>query len=91
MVTPFPRRTRLEEEYRLSMTTAHYNALLSVYIENGHPFCPEHIQSRLKRAGVAADRDTYENLMTKYCQDGSMEGANRILATMRDAGYPIGR
>ena len=44
--------------------------LFSVYIENGHAFCPEYIQSRLKRAGVKADRDTYENLLTKYCQVG---------------------
>ena len=41
-----------------------------MYIENGHAFCPEYIQSRLKRAGVKADRDTYENLLTKYCQVG---------------------
>jgi hypothetical protein len=83
--------TRLEEEFRLPMTTAHYNALLSVYIENGHTFCPEYMQNRLRRAGVRADRDTYENLLTKYCQDGNMEGANGILKVMRDGGHAMGR
>ena len=37
--------TALEEEYGLQLNVAHYNALLSVYLENDHVFCPEYMQN----------------------------------------------
>ena len=71
--------TRLEEEMGLKMGVAHYNALLSVYLENEHPFCPEHIQTRLSNHHVEANQTTLEALTTRYCAEGNMEGARKIM------------
>ncbi len=35
--------TEMEESLKVPMTVEHYNALLSVYVDNGHQFCPEHV------------------------------------------------
>ncbi len=71
--------TRLEEEFRIVMTVDHYNALLAVYMENGHAFCPEAIQSRIRKNCVKPNKETFRMLLERYCQEGNMDGANAML------------
>jgi hypothetical protein len=71
--------TRLEVDMSVPMTVSHYNALLAVYLENGHAFCPAHVQSRLRGQRLREDRDTFEAFLARYCADGNMDGANRIM------------
>ncbi len=35
--------TEMEESLGVRMTVDHYNALLAVYADNNHAFCPEHV------------------------------------------------
>ncbi len=65
----------------------HYNALLQVYLENDHPFCPDYVQRRLKAHSISPDGGTQEALATRYCQDGQLEEARRMLARMLRAGH----
>ena len=44
-----------------------------------HEFCPEHLQSRLSKNGIKANRETFKAILDRYCQKGDMEGASAIL------------
>jgi len=60
----------------------HYNALLSVYLENGHAFSHEHMLLRLKKNGVKANKETFRALLDRYCQLGDMDGASNMLKVL---------
>ncbi|TRY73427.1 hypothetical protein TCAL_02200 [Tigriopus californicus] len=83
--------TQLEEEMKVPMTIQHYNALLSVYLENDHTFCPAYFQNRLRNRSVRANQETFEALMRRYSKDGNMEGASRILKVMQERGFGVSR
>nr|XP_023028238.1 leucine-rich PPR motif-containing protein, mitochondrial-like [Leptinotarsa decemlineata] len=66
------------------MDVSHYNALLRVYLENEHPFSPTDFLSELESNGIEPNRVTYQRLIARYCQDGDIEGATKILEYMRE-------
>ena len=74
--------TEMEADLGVDMTVDHYNALLAAYQENGHAFCPEHVQARLHKGGVKPNKETYRALLDRYCQEGNMEGANAMLKAL---------
>jgi leucine-rich PPR motif-containing protein len=68
---------------------SHYNALLRVYIENEHKFSPLEFLSYMEQKGVEPNRVTYQRLITRFCQDGDIEGASKILEFMKQKELPI--
>lgn len=84
-------RTKLVQEIwntlnklNIPMDVSHYNALLRVYLENEHQFSPTEFLTELEKKGIEPNRVTYQRLIARYCQDGDIEGATRILEYMRE-------
>lgn len=71
------------------MDISHYNALLRVYLENEHNFSPAEFLKDLEAKGVEPNRVTYQRLISRYCQQGDIEGATKILEYMREKQLPI--
>ncbi|KAG5883517.1 hypothetical protein JTB14_019286 [Gonioctena quinquepunctata] len=84
-------RTKLVQEIwntlnklNVPMDISHYNALLRVYLENEYQFSPTDFLSDLENKGIEPNRVTYQRLIARYCQDGDIEGATKILEYMRE-------
>lgn len=71
------------------MDISHYNALLRVYLENEHQFAPTDFLAEIEAKGIEPNRVTYQRLITRYCQQGDIEGATRILEYMRGKSLPV--
>ncbi|XP_053691599.1 leucine-rich PPR motif-containing protein, mitochondrial [Sabethes cyaneus] len=71
------------------MDISHYNALLRVYLDNEHSFSPTEFLADLKAKGVEPNRVTYQRLISRYCQEGDIEGATKILEYMREKQLPV--
>ncbi|XP_048480519.1 leucine-rich PPR motif-containing protein, mitochondrial [Plutella xylostella] len=76
-------------ERGVPMDISHYNALLRVYIENEHPFSPAEFLNELEQKGLQPNRVTYQRLMWRYCQEGDVEGATKVLEKMRELSLPV--
>ena len=61
----------------------HYNALLSVYLANRHPFDPEDFLLILSEDKVAMDKESYSLFVQLYCQAGNLADAGRTLEFMK--------
>ncbi|KAI5639901.1 bicoid stability factor [Phthorimaea operculella] len=77
------------QERGVPMDISHYNALLRVYLENEHPFSPAYFLEELEMKGLQPNRVTYQRLMWRYCQEGDVEGATRVLEKMRELNFPV--
>ncbi|KAG4079721.1 hypothetical protein HA402_006754 [Bradysia odoriphaga] len=66
----------------VEMDITHYNALLRVYLENEHPFSPTEFLADLEAKGIEPNRVTYQSLISRYCQEGDMDGATKTLEFM---------
>lgn len=71
------------------MDISHYNALLRVYLENEYEFSPTEFLAELQSKGVEPNRVTYQRLISRYCQQGDIDGATRILEFMREKQLPV--
>lgn len=71
------------------MDISHYNALLRVYLENEHQFSPTDFLAELEAKSFEPNRVTYQRLITRYCQQGDIDGATRILEFMRAKNLPV--
>lgn len=71
------------------MDVSHFNALLRVYLDNEHPFSPTEFLADLKAKGIEPNRVTYQRLISRYCQEGDIEGATKILEYMREKQLPV--
>lgn len=76
-------------ERGIPMDISHYNALLRVYLENEHPFSPAQFLEELERKGLQPNRVTYQRLMWRYCQEGDVDGATKVLEKMRELNFPV--
>lgn len=74
---------------KVPMDISHYNALLRVYLENEHQFEPTEFLSDLELKGIEPNRVTYQRLIARYCQQGDIDGATRILEFMREKQLPV--
>jgi leucine-rich PPR motif-containing protein, mitochondrial len=74
---------------KVPMDISHYNALLRVYLENEHPFKPTQFLASLEEKGIEPNRVTYQRLISRYCQDGDIEGATQILEFMKEKQLPV--
>ena len=71
------------------MDISHYNALLRVYLENEHPFSPTDFLAEIASKAIEPNRVTYQRLISRYCQQGDIDGATRILEYMRGKSLPV--
>ena len=71
------------------MDISHYNALLRVYLENEHPFSPTDFLAEIESKAIEPNRVTYQRLISRYCQQGDIDGATRILEFMRAKNLPV--
>ncbi|CAF4835023.1 unnamed protein product [Pieris macdunnoughi] len=76
-------------ERGVPMDVSHYNALLRVYLENEHAFSPAQFLEEIERKGLQPNRVTYQRLMWRYCQEGDVEGATKVLEKMRELNMPV--
>ncbi len=77
------------DNLNVPMDISHYNALLRVYLENEHQFSPTEFLADLQSKGVEPNRVTYQRLITRYCQQGDIDGATQILEFMREKQLPV--
>ncbi|XP_071514137.1 leucine-rich PPR motif-containing protein, mitochondrial isoform X2 [Panulirus ornatus] len=77
-------------ELRIPLDISHYNTLLRVYLENEHKFSPTEFLADLEKSGIEPNRVTYQRLLSRYCQDGDIEGATKILEFMKEKQLPVG-
>lgn len=73
----------------IPMDVSHYNALLRVYLENEYNFSPTDFLADLEQKGIEPNRVTYQRLIARYCQQGDIEGATKILEFMREKQLPV--
>ncbi|XP_053673017.1 leucine-rich PPR motif-containing protein, mitochondrial [Anopheles nili] len=73
----------------VTMDVSHYNALLRVYLDNEHPFSPTEFLADMQSKGIEPNRVTYQRLISRYCQQGDIEGATKILEFMREKQLPV--
>ncbi|XP_037041583.1 leucine-rich PPR motif-containing protein, mitochondrial-like [Bradysia coprophila] len=71
------------------MDISHYNALLQVYLKNEHSFHPTTFMADMESKGVEPNRVTYQHLVSKYCQEGDIDGATKVVEFMREEQLPI--
>ncbi|XP_065358584.1 leucine-rich PPR motif-containing protein, mitochondrial [Calliphora vicina] len=71
------------------MDISHYNALLRVYLENEHQFSPTDFLAEIESKSIEPNRVTYQRLISRYCQQGDIDGATRILEYMRGKNLPV--
>lgn len=71
------------------MDISHYNALLRVYLENEHHFSPTDFLAEIESKSIEPNRVTYQRLIARYCQQGDIDGATRILEYMRAKNLPV--
>jgi len=79
----------LLKKKKIPLTTVHYNALLRVHLENGHKFTPEQVIEEMKTNGASPDKETFQCLISRYCQDGNIDGASRVLQMMKSQGIKV--
>jgi len=73
----------------INTTVLHYNALLRVHLENGHHFLPDKVLEDMRCAGVTPDKETYQCMISRYCQEGDIEGASKVLQMMKTSGIKV--
>ncbi|XP_063887839.1 leucine-rich PPR motif-containing protein, mitochondrial-like [Scylla paramamosain] len=78
------------QELGVPLDISHYNTLLRVYLENSHKFSPTEFLAQLEKNGVEPNRVTYQRLISRYCQEGDIEGATKILEFMKEKQLPVG-
>jgi len=79
----------LIESKNIHISAMHYNALLRVHLENNHHFCPEKVLEDMKEKSVDPDKETFQCLISRYCQDGNIEGASKMLQMMKTSGLKV--
>ncbi|KAG4067572.1 hypothetical protein HA402_005344 [Bradysia odoriphaga] len=62
---------------------------IRVYLENEHPFSPTEFLADLEAKGIDPNHVTYQRPISRYCQEGDMDGATKILEFMREIQLPI--
>lgn len=79
----------LLEELKCPLDVSHYNALLKIHLENEHKFSPTDFLSDMEKKGIQPNRVTYQRLIGRYCQDGDIDGASKILEFMKSKDLTI--
>lgn len=62
----------------------HYNALLAVHVENGHPFSVEDTLADMKLRNLEPNRATFQKIIDNYGRNGDLNGMARTLGIMKE-------
>lgn len=62
----------------------HYNTLLSVHVENGHPFTVEDTLADMRVRNLAPNRATFQKIIDNYGRVGDLDGLARTLEIMKE-------
>lgn len=73
------------------MSTAHYNALLKLYIENEHNFSVINLLEDMKYKNVYPNKYTYEICIKYYCMKGNINKALMLLHDMKKLRFSISK
>ncbi|CAL4063698.1 unnamed protein product, partial [Meganyctiphanes norvegica] len=76
-------------QLKVPLDISHYNALLRVYVENEHKFSPLELLAELEQRDIKPNRVTSQRLIERYCQDGDIDGATKVLQLMKENQHPI--
>lgn len=76
-------------KFNIPLDISHFNALLKVYLENEHKFSPTEFLSTLEQSGIEPNRVTYQRLISRYCHEGDIDGASKILEYMKEKQLPV--
>lgn len=71
------------------LDASHYNALLQAYLDNEFPFDPAAFLADMEAQGVPPNRVTFQRLIHRYCQQGDIGGASKILEHMKSQDLAI--
>lgn len=71
------------------LDASHYNALLQAYLDNEFPFDPSAFLADMEAARVEPNRVTFQRLIHRYCQQGDIAGASKILEHMKSQDLAI--
>jgi len=77
------------KEKGVELETTHYNALLSVYIQNRHSFSPLEFLADMQESKIQPDKSTYMLIVQAYCHEGDLTGALRVVDFMVKQGIPV--
>lgn len=80
----------LLDKKKIPISEVHYNALLRVHLENGHNFDPgQMLEDMDSKNDVNPDKETFQCLISRHCQQGDIDGASKILQRMKMQGLKI--
>ncbi|XP_015588868.1 leucine-rich PPR motif-containing protein, mitochondrial isoform X2 [Cephus cinctus] len=79
----------LIEHLDVPVDISHYNALLKVYLENEYSFSPLNFLVELEKRNIEPNRVTYQRFITRYCNNGDIAGATKILEFMKEKQLPV--
>ncbi|KAL8619576.1 hypothetical protein ACOMHN_019632 [Nucella lapillus] len=82
----------LWEKYKkhgIPLDVMHYNTLLAVYNMNKLHFSPTEFLASMEANGVTPNRITYQRLISRFCDNGDIQGATQVLEHMKSASLPI--
>lgn len=71
-------------ELNCPLDVSHYNVLLKVYLENEQQFSPIEFLSNMESSGIIANRVTYQRMIARFCAEGDIDGASKILEFMKE-------
>lgn len=77
------------QELGCPLDASHYNALLQAYLDNEFPFDPAAFLADMEAQGVPPNRVTFQRLIHRYCQQGDIGGASKILEHMKSQDLAI--
>ena len=69
------------------MSIAHYNALLSLYIQNGYNFSIMELLMDMKSKQIYPNSNTYDISIKYYCMKGNIDKALILFKDMKTTHY----
>ncbi|XP_048576750.1 leucine-rich PPR motif-containing protein, mitochondrial isoform X2 [Nematostella vectensis] len=66
-----------------------YNALLSVYLQNGYKFNPLEVLERIQSSGLEPNLTTMALVIQGFGQNGDIQGVFKVLEFMKAADMPV--
>lgn len=76
-------------ESKAKVDIAHYNMLLGVFLENGHPISAEEALADLKSRNLEPNRATFQKIISNYGERGDLVGLAQTMEIMKDRGMTL--
>eukprot|EP00118_Oscarella_pearsei_P023163 m.273656 g.273656 ORF g.273656 m.273656 type:complete len:372 (+) comp40579_c0_seq20:3-1118(+) len=73
----------------VKLDVSHYNALLSVCIENSTKFSPSEFLTKLQDKRIQPTQTTYHLVLKGFCQQGNLQKAMEVLEHIKELGVHL--